>query len=68
MGGETRGRVRLEKVQVGLPAGLYRRIEEAVKNSEEWMSVVDFLREAAKEKLERWEKEHSFRTPPTRPR
>ena len=58
MTGPTKGRVRLEKVQVGLPEGLYRQIEEVVRDGGEWMSVVDFLREAGKEKLDRWKKEH----------
>ena len=55
----ARGRVRLEKVQVGIPEGVYREIEEAVTSSGQWMSVVDFLREAAKEKIERWKREHA---------
>lgn len=54
MPARARGSVRLEKIQVGLPEGTYRDIEQAVKTSGQWMSVVDFLREAAKEKLERW--------------
>jgi Arc/MetJ-type ribon-helix-helix transcriptional regulator len=56
--GPTKGRVRLEKVQVGIPEGLYRQIEEVVRDGGEWMSVVDFLREAGKEKLDRWKKDH----------
>lgn len=54
----AKGRVHLEKVQVGIPEGVYRDIEMAVTSSGQWMSVVDFLREAAKEKIERWKKEH----------
>ncbi len=54
MPARARGSVRLEKVQVGIPEGTYREIEQAVRSSAQWMSVVDFLREAAKEKLERW--------------
>ena len=64
MTGETKGRVKLERVQVGLPAGVYRQIEEVVKATGDWMSVVDFLREAGKEKLERWKKEHPLGLPP----
>ena len=60
----AKGRVRLEKVQVGIPEGVYREIEAAVRGSGQWMSVVDFLREAAKEKLERWKKEHPLGLPP----
>ena len=55
---------------MGLPAGVYRQIEEVVKATGDWMSVVDFLREAAKEKLERWKKEHPLgqsRLPPLLP-
>ena len=54
MPARARGSVRLEKVQVGIPEGTYREIEQAVRATGQWMSVVDFLREAAKEKLERW--------------
>lgn len=43
---------------MGIPEGVYRDIEMAVTSSGQWMSVVDFLREAAKEKIERWKKEH----------
>lgn len=54
MTGRTKGGVRLEKVQVGLPEGVYDQIERIVTTAGEWMSVADFLREAAKEKLDRW--------------
>ena len=54
MPARARGGVRLEKVQVGLPEGTYREIEMIVRSSGQWMSVVDFLRDAAKEKIERW--------------
>lgn len=56
--------MRLEKVQVGLPEGVYKEIEAAVRATAQWMSVVDFLREAAKEKLERMKKEHPLGLPP----
>ena len=54
MPARARGSVRLEKIQVGLPEGTYRDIEQVVRSSGQWMSVVDFVREAAKEKLDRW--------------
>ena len=41
-------------MQVGVPEGTYREIEQVVRSSGQWMSVVDFMREAAKEKLDRW--------------
>ncbi len=56
--------MRLERVQVGLPEGVYREIEDAVRATGQWMSVVDFLREAAKEKLERLKKERPLGLPP----
>lgn len=64
MTGQTRGRVHLEKIQVGIPDGTYRQIEKVVEADEEWMSVVDFVREAAKEKLERWKREHPLGVAP----
>lgn len=45
-------------LSVTLPERLVGELEELVKDTGYWLSVVDFIREGTVEKLERWKKEH----------
>ncbi len=54
----------VEKVTVTLPKGLYDEVVSIVRAGQGWLSAIDFLREAAKEKVERWKKEHPLGLPP----
>jgi Arc/MetJ-type ribon-helix-helix transcriptional regulator len=53
----------MEKLTVSLPHGLYLEIEDAVQGGGQWMSVVDFVRDGAKEKLERYKAAHGGQIP-----
>ena len=41
-----------------MPRRLMDELEELVKETGYWLSVVDFIREGTVEKLERWKKDH----------
>jgi Arc/MetJ-type ribon-helix-helix transcriptional regulator len=43
---------------VNLPPNLAKELEELVKETGYWLSVVDFMREGTVEKLERWKRDH----------
>ena len=60
-----KGRVPYEKVNVALPLELYREIETIVGTGKRWMSVVDFIRFACANEVERWRETH--RAPPVPP-
>jgi Arc/MetJ-type ribon-helix-helix transcriptional regulator len=45
-------------LSVTLPERLVGELEELVKDTGYWLSVVDFIREGTVEKLERWKQEH----------
>ena len=59
----TRTRVPVEKVTVTLPATLYREISEVVRSDGGWLSSIDFIREASREKLERYKAAHGGQIP-----
>ena len=48
------------KLTLQLPEGLNKQINEIVKKHDLWMSSQDFIREAIKEKIDRWHKEHAL--------
>ena len=54
----TRSRVPSEKVTLTLPVTLAAEVEEVVRSDGGYLSALDFIREATREKLERWKKEH----------
>ena len=49
------------KLTLQLPDGLAKEINVIVEKHDLWMSSQDFIREAIKEKIERWKKEHAMR-------
>lgn len=54
-----KGRVPYEKVNVALPMELYREIQSIVGTGTRWMSVVDFIRFACANEVERWNEGHT---------
>jgi Arc/MetJ-type ribon-helix-helix transcriptional regulator len=48
------------KLTLQLPEGLNKQINEIVEKHDLWMSSQDFIREAIKEKIDRWHKEHAL--------
>ena len=63
MPGEGKGRQPYERLHVGVPSGLFKEATKVVEYEGTWMSPADFVREAIKEKLERWKKEHPLGLP-----
>ena len=51
----TRG----EKVNVLIPEGMIRQVDEIMKKDASWISVQEFIRQSVAEKIERWKKEHA---------
>jgi hypothetical protein len=49
---------RLQPFTVNLPPNLAKELEQLVKETGYWLSVVDFMREGTVEKLERWKRDH----------
>jgi metal-responsive CopG/Arc/MetJ family transcriptional regulator len=47
------------KLTLQLPEGLAKEINGIVEKHELWMSSQDFIREAIKEKIERWKTDHA---------
>ena len=54
----TKSRVPSEKVTLTLPVTLAAEVEEVVRSDGGYLSALDFIREATREKLDRWKKEH----------
>ena len=48
------------KLTLQLPVGLNNEINAVVEKHDLWMSSQDFIREAIKEKLEKWKKDHAL--------
>ncbi|MGC8981908.1 MAG: ribbon-helix-helix domain-containing protein, partial [Minisyncoccia bacterium] len=46
------------KITLQIPEGLLKEINEIMKIDDKWITIQDFVREAIKEKIERWKKEH----------
>ena len=46
------------KLTLQLPEGLFNEIDRIVDKQDLWMSSQDFIREAIKEKIEKWKKEN----------
>jgi hypothetical protein len=51
-----------------IPMGLYEEMVAILESERRWADRVDFIREAIKEKVERWNREHPLgtRKPPQR--
>lgn len=64
MSGKRRTVAGYQKVGVTLPDGLYEEMIRVIDNERRWVDRVEFIREAIKEKLERWKKEHPLGLPP----
>ncbi len=47
------------KLTLQLPEGLAKEINDIVEKHDLWMSSQDFIREAIKEKIERWYRDHA---------
>ena len=47
------------KLTLQLPEGLAKEINDIVEKHDIWMSSQDFIREAIKEKIERWYRDHA---------
>ena len=47
------------KLTLQLPEGLAKEINEIVEKHDLWMSSQDFIREAIKEKIEHWKRDHA---------
>ncbi len=62
--GTKRSDVGYQKVGVTIPDGVYREMIEIVESERRWFDRVEFIREAVKEKIERWKKEHPLGPPP----
>ena len=59
-----KGKQPYERLHVGVPSGLFMEATKVVEYEGKWMSLADFVREAIKEKVERWKKEHPLGLPP----
>ena len=46
------------KVTIAFPKGMLSEIESIIDREQSWLSMQEFVRDAVKEKIERWKKEH----------
>ncbi len=46
------------KITIAFPKGMLTEIESIVNVEQSWLSSQEFVRDAVKEKIERWKKEH----------
>ena len=54
MPGPKKSRVPVEKLTVTLPQGMYQEVIGIINVEHGWLSAIDFIREATKEKVDRW--------------
>jgi UTP:GlnB (protein PII) uridylyltransferase len=52
---KTKGR----QVNIFFPEGLYDDMAEVMEKANTWMNVQEFVRDAVKEKIDRWHREHA---------
>ncbi|MHB8430183.1 MAG: hypothetical protein ACYDDZ_06585 [Acidimicrobiales bacterium] len=57
-----------ESVTVSLPEGIYSDMIGVIETDRRWFDRVEFVREAVKEKIERWKKEHPLWSAPAKDR
>jgi hypothetical protein len=50
----TRG----QKINILIPEGMIKQIEEIMKRDPSWISTQEFIRQAISEKVERWYSDH----------
>ena len=51
-----------EKKTVLIPAGMLREMHDIMNKDDKWISEQEFIREAIKEKIEKWKKNQSYGT------
>lgn len=66
--GAKRSAVGYEKVGITLPDGIYEEMVAIIETDRRWFDRVEFVREAVKEKIERWKKEHPLWSAPAKDR
>ena len=52
----TRG----QKINVLIPEGMVKQIEEIMDKDPSWISIQEFTRQAVSEKIERWRRDHAI--------
>ena len=67
-GGEKRTKSPIVSFGVTLPEGVYEELVAVIETGRRWQDRVEFTREAIKEKLDRWKKEHPLWSPPAKDR
>ncbi len=66
--GFKRSEVGYQKVGITLPDGVYEEMVTIIETDRRWFDRVEFIREAVKEKIERWRKDHPMWSPPAKGR
>ncbi|HEV2449673.1 MAG TPA: hypothetical protein VGU43_04590 [Thermoplasmata archaeon] len=64
MPGKKRSTTDYERVGVTIPRRIHDEMLEIMRADPRWFDRVEFVREALKEKIERWKKEHPLGAPP----
>jgi metal-responsive CopG/Arc/MetJ family transcriptional regulator len=63
-GGKKRSNVDYESVSVSIPRAIHDELIAIIEHDQRWFDRVEFVREAVKEKIDRWKKDHPLWTPP----
>jgi metal-responsive CopG/Arc/MetJ family transcriptional regulator len=66
--GTKRSGVSYEKVGITLPEGVYAEMIGIIEADKRWFDRVEFIREAVREKIERWRKDHPMWSAPAKDR
>lgn len=48
-----------KQVNIYFPEGLYDEMTNVMERANNWMNVQEFVRDAVKEKIDRWKKDHA---------
>ena len=46
------------KMTIAFPQGMIREMESIMSIEQSWLSAQEFIRDAIKEKIERWKRDH----------
>ena len=65
-GGRKRTQVSTEKVTATLPASEHAELVELIESTGRWVDRSDFVRQAIREKVERWKRDHPLGAPSRR--
>jgi hypothetical protein len=68
MPGKKRAGVDYERVGVTIPKGIHDEMVAIIATDKRWFDRVEFAREAIKEKIDRWRKDHPMWSPPAQDR